>query len=345
MWKITNKENTKILKKFESKIIYSFFHLLLNAKSVMNKTSYEDKMGKDIWQSISYYQQLPPESKKIVDNYFKIKKKDEYFYNLFKEIIIKYSRQEIKRIIQLYFRQNSKFSVFENANLIHSIDLGGEHIPNLREVVIPIEIKTIFTEFFFDRFFNLKIIWKLIHGIPVTKLTMHDNFYEENSQISICPFCDISLTVSKHSYEWEHFLPKSKFPLLSMNPYNLFPACKPCNNGKGTKVGSKVFSPATFQVGDWITFKLRVDGIEVQNTRGIKEVSNFLDLFKVNARYNEKRVYNNLKRFIDTRSQSLRDVKMAKEIEKYLTVEHKHTPMSLAKRSIVKSYLKYIKKS
>ena len=47
----------------------------------------------------------------------------------------------------------------------------------------------------------------------------------------ICPFCGFG-----HVSTLDHYLPKSKFPCLSVLPLNLVPSCKDCNTGKGNKV-------------------------------------------------------------------------------------------------------------
>jgi hypothetical protein len=45
----------------------------------------------------------------------------------------------------------------------------------------------------------------------------------------ICPLCGVGYAATL-----DHFLPKSKFPLFSILPSNLVPACRDCNTGKLT---------------------------------------------------------------------------------------------------------------
>ncbi|KXH90485.1 MULTISPECIES: hypothetical protein [Bacillus] len=341
MWRVTNEKNAEILEIFESKVIYSFFHLLLNASSMQENNTYKIKKDEDIWKSTKYYQNLSIKSKKVIDSYFIKKKGEEYFYCVFRKIVSQYSKEEIKRVILLYFRQNSQFLIFKKGKKNNNSTI--QYIPFLREVAIIPEIATIFKEFFFDHFLKVKSIWKLIYGEPINKLIMHDNFHEENYQMSVCPFCDITLTLSKGSSEWEHFLPKVKFPLLAMNPYNLFSACKPCNTAKGTKVIPGIYSPATFQVGDFITFTIGKDCINVKNLMGIKEVQHFLDLFSIESKYKEKKVFNHMQKELEKYIETLHMAKMfeKKEIEKYLSKSYKHSSMSLATVSILKTYPEY----
>lgn len=44
-----------------------------------------------------------------------------------------------------------------------------------------------------------------------------------------CPFCGIGTVTTL-----DHYLPKAKFPIFSVLPYNLIPSCKDCNTGKST---------------------------------------------------------------------------------------------------------------
>ena len=43
----------------------------------------------------------------------------------------------------------------------------------------------------------------------------------------ICPYCGVRIVSTL-----DHFLPKGLYPLLSVTPVNLIPACKDCNTGK-----------------------------------------------------------------------------------------------------------------
>lgn len=46
-----------------------------------------------------------------------------------------------------------------------------------------------------------------------------------------CPFCGFG-----HVSTLDHFLPKARYPLFSVLPTNLVPACTDCNRGKGAEV-------------------------------------------------------------------------------------------------------------
>ncbi len=58
------------------------------------------------------------------------------------------------------------------------------------------------------------------------------DYQEKNNRRITCAVCDGSMN---HGVTVEHFLPKSRYPALSVHPYNLLPTCNKCNNGKGEK--------------------------------------------------------------------------------------------------------------
>jgi hypothetical protein len=48
-----------------------------------------------------------------------------------------------------------------------------------------------------------------------------------------CPFCGMG-----HASTLDHYLPKTKYPQLSVLPQNLVPSCKDCNTGKSTTIAT-----------------------------------------------------------------------------------------------------------
>lgn len=66
------------------------------------------------------------------------------------------------------------------------------------------------------------------HMVPLTKpaRTYYDQL-KMLAPLSICPFCGFG-----HVSTLDHYLPKAKFPLLSILPSNLVPSCADCNKGK-----------------------------------------------------------------------------------------------------------------
>lgn len=60
-----------------------------------------------------------------------------------------------------------------------------------------------------------------------------DAFRQANNNITLCPMCGISELKSEHDVtrdQYDHYLPKSLYPLSAVNFYNLVPTCKDCNS-------------------------------------------------------------------------------------------------------------------
>lgn len=51
--------------------------------------------------------------------------------------------------------------------------------------------------------------------------------------LNICPFCGFG-----HVWTLDHYLPKAKYPFLSVLPINLVPSCSDCNKEKSTSVAT-----------------------------------------------------------------------------------------------------------
>ena len=76
------------------------------------------------------------------------------------------------------------------------------------------------------------------------------------SSNSVCPFCSFGNVTTL-----DHYLPKARYPLFSVVPDNLVPACAECNKGKGSSILTTIeeqplhpyFSEAKFYNDIWIT--------------------------------------------------------------------------------------------
>lgn len=61
-------------------------------------------------------------------------------------------------------------------------------------------------------------------------------YYDElkiSASMGICPFCGFG-----HVYTLDHYLPKAKYPLISILPINLVPSCSDCNKGKSASIAT-----------------------------------------------------------------------------------------------------------
>lgn len=56
-----------------------------------------------------------------------------------------------------------------------------------------------------------------------------EEFFTKNNSSTLCPFCGVSPVNTEEMMEYDHYLPKSIYPLYAVNLKNLVPTCKVCN--------------------------------------------------------------------------------------------------------------------
>ena len=267
MWKVENKENYKILKLFEENIILPFFNNLLISK----KQNYQD-FKEYLKNNINIKEH------KILDYICKRKDNKKKFINCVNNLLM-LNYNELKKYYKIYKKQNKKL---EKKQL------------NIKVENIPEDLKTIFIEFFYKKFFDKPKIWKLIGTEIFCRDKFHINFKEENS-IYVCPYCDTDTFINSGNGEIEHFFPKSKFPFLAMNGLNLISSCHSCNKpfeGKGNKnIIFPVSMPYVEQIGDYINFKIDISEKVVKLDTNEDRITNYINLFQLDKRYSKDNVY------------------------------------------------------
>ncbi|WP_186429661.1 HNH endonuclease [Clostridium sp. BSD9I1] len=276
MWKITNEINKTILNDFRYKLIEPLFEEIIYYKSQSLSISFTENIKNDI--------SIKRGSSRILINYLnKRKTKKVSLGNLIEQIISKNSLKELE--------DNYKIFLFQN----NEINRGNY---NIKEESISDEFKFLFIDFFYEMFFDYHNIWLLIDRKKYEKKfydrkTFHINFKKENN-IEICPYCDMDTTISISNNEIEHFLPKRKFPFLSMNAYNLIPSCTACNKkseGKGTDVYMPIYSPYNVQIGDKLKFDNDIIKRKIEINTNESLVENYLKLLNLKSKYRHSRVY------------------------------------------------------
>lgn len=108
----------------------------------------------------------------------------------------------------------------------------------------------------------------------------------------VCPYCDFH-SISHEDYSSiDHFLPKSKFPLLSIHSKNLVVSCSGCNDRiKLDKYNLPIIHPLFDDVTQYIKFKFdqNIDNIDVefigQYAIEVKSAFAFFELFKLKDVY------------------------------------------------------------
>lgn len=163
----------------------------------------------------------------------------------------------------------------------------------------PQEVKDTFVYFYENllksKSFNKKFIGAT--GIVITQLR------QELALKSTCPYCDI------HSVEFDltsvdHFIPKAKYPLLSIYPPNLVVACSACNERiKKENIYLPIMHPYFDNINEYFNFeyvvsekKIKVNFPETITSLEKTKTENFLKLFKLETRYNVNKndVYDSL---------------------------------------------------
>lgn len=111
------------------------------------------------------------------------------------------------------------------------------------------------------------------------------DFYPDYfSQLAIktCVYCNAHLAVtirnnkgqSKAKFQVDHYIPKNKYPGLSVSLYNLYPSCANCNHAKSTNtVGFKLYQPHQPSFNSPFQFTLN-PGVKAMflNTRDINDI-------------------------------------------------------------------------
>lgn len=221
MWKVSNETNKGKLDLFRKEIIDVFWKILLERvqKKGNNKVCESFILKSKEITSLKL-------SKLFIKKVLQRKIDKESLLKIMTVVVEKYSYKEILEEFNNYISQNKQIDLLDfNVIEIKSID----------------EMKKIFKDFFYTFFFADERIWNYIDGTNFTRDNFHMNFLKENNKSS-CPYCDAETIRLNGNRDIEHFIPKSKFPYLSMNNYNLAPSCGSCN-GVGTGKGNKIKTP------------------------------------------------------------------------------------------------------
>ncbi|MBL0883422.1 MAG: HNH endonuclease, partial [Chitinophagaceae bacterium] len=84
--------------------------------------------------------------------------------------------------------------------------------------------------------------------------------------IKACVYCNSQLAVTvkkakgkpKAKFQVDHYIPKNKYPGLSVSLFNLYPSCASCNNVKGVKtVSFKLYEPHQLNYKSQYKFQLK----------------------------------------------------------------------------------------
>lgn len=339
MWKITNQTNKLILDDFRFKLIEPLFQEIINYKKLNLNCGFKEYIKKSF--NIMY-----PSSRKLNEYLNERKKEKLLFSELINKIINKNSLKEIEKNYKLFHYQNSEVDR-ENYNI--------------KQESVGEGFKELFINFFYEKFFDYERIWILLDPIKYEKSkfnrkVFHKNFKRENN-IEICPYCDIDSTLNISNNEIEHFLPKSKYPYISMNGNNLIPSCHACNTkseGKGDEVLKPIYAPFNIQIGNKIEFDNDIIQRKIKLQSNNLKIQNYLKLMNLNNRYSSERIYNVVENKAESIYETIYEIEqyankdmsekeIVEYIEKKCTKFAKKEPLSFAVKNIFNKYDLYLK--
>ena len=88
--------------------------------------------------------------------------------------------------------------------------------------------------------------------------------------LKTCPYCNMQYTLysvedevegapseEKAVFQFDHYIPQTKYPMFSMSLYNLIPSCASCNNSKRTTIFSPEYHPYNKEIKSVISFLVR----------------------------------------------------------------------------------------
>ncbi|MBG9757298.1 hypothetical protein J2B92_19445 [Lysinibacillus sphaericus] len=328
MWKVTNRDNNIYLEKFEEKIIQPIFDIILE----VSKKRKRKLTSSSFWKNTIVYKSLSVKDKSLIDYIMQVIVNKESFSKVTLQIINNYSYAQLEAVYIVYLSQNAliKFKFY-----------------GLIKEIVPHEIKTLFVDFYYNRFFNDKVIWNILMNSDYSRTIFHENFKKEN-MLSVCPYCDIDTFVSNSNKNVEHFYPKSKFPLVCMNAYNLISSCIACNKaheGKGdTSPKSPVVTPYSEEINEKIKFEINFSERKISFVNlGDITYENYFDLLKLNTRYQSEVVFDSL----DIKAETLFNIctiagKVNPDVLKnYLREKSKDENLMVALNHLIKEYPRY----
>lgn len=328
MWKVTNNQNFIFLNSFKLKIIIKIFKIILELSGKQMNLSSKN----DFWKGTFNFGLLTQESKALINYIMNVQLKNVKFSEVIFDLLNNNDKNTIKSIIEIFIIQN---------NQIESQDYA------IVQQNVPDEIKRIFVDFYYNKFFVDQNIWSGLNLSEYNRTSFHENFKKENN-LSVCPYCDIDTVVTNSNNNIEHFFPKSKYPLICMNPYNLISSCIACNKaheGKGDTAPTHPISmPYSEEIQNYIEFDMDFTNRKISLiNKGSDRHRNYLKLLKLNNRYQTQSVFNSL----DKKANTLFDICSKggtidmDVLESYLRLKAKDENLIVALNNLIKKYPQY----
>lgn len=334
MYLVKNSTNEILLEELDKKFISRLLNLILEAKKSSTKL-----LSSPYYLSASRSEQsvleiclrqiiVPGKRKKDKLAAIPAVRLIEYCEEIVKNLDLK----TIEFTIKLYSDQKNKICIGSYA---------------IREEIVHEMFHKLFTDFLYTVLFDNANIWLAIGKSHFSRTVFHDNFKKDNGNLSVCPYCDLDTIVSSGTHEVEHFLPKSKFPLIALFSRNLFSACMGCNRpgSKGAKVVKKITSPYCLEIGEKIGFNfLSVEKkIEIFSNPKNDEIVGYLELVNLPARYEKEHVWNFFEKRKSALFESLQGRKFVDSValEDYVKAQQDGVPLKYAIKYWIKKFPEY----
>lgn len=333
MWKIKNDSNKNYLDKFETEIIINTFHVISEiVSSIENGRITLPIETMDVWRQTHTIQSMSEELKDLFSYMMNKTVSGKKLQEILYLIAVTHDSESIEKKYKLYKEQNGKV-------------LEGDY--NIQPVPLDEDFKELFVSFFYNTFFADDHVWSVLVGEQYKRKSFHRNFKTENS-MSVCPYCDIDTTIAGSNNNVEHFLPKSKYPLLAMNPFNLISSCYACNKaeeGMGDRIPDfPIISPYNDMIGDYAKFDIDFISkkITLKNIGG-EDHHNYFNFLKLYSRYSDQCVYETVDHVAHSVFETLSNYSSpTKEaINLYLQRRSKTNNLSFALKSVIDKYSEY----
>lgn len=141
--------------------------------------------------------------------------------DIYDKCVLSISNSELREIISnykyIYLLNASSYDFYADKKSFHQ----------LSEIILPVINHKNFSNYNIVKDELIKLYSKLCNN---KEPILYYNQICSASKLSKCPFCGFGQVTTV-----DHYLPKSKFPIFSILPYNLVPCCRDCNSNKGDK--------------------------------------------------------------------------------------------------------------
>ncbi|WP_321886502.1 HNH endonuclease family protein [Paraburkholderia bannensis] len=287
MRKVSNRKNDAVLRKLGDDFVMPLLRALVNAKQHACQVHHTQAMSG-----------LSKPQEAVLKAAFKIPvgkgKKKRSFGVRCNAVVKALTLAELQVLPNLYQHQVASLQ-------------GGNY--SLGLAVVPKSVVNLFKDVIYGELMDDATLWTALGVAVFSRAQFHNNFMDENDHPSTCPYCDLDTINSKGSRFVEHFLPKSKFPLLAVEAQNLFSACVACNGPSGKQFGwqPNVTSPYAKEIGELVEFSFndRAETLGISAQQGLNDVDGYLRLLKLRARYSDKTVWKQFQRRRDAITESV----------------------------------------